>query len=268
MYKLLLVTDREDVREAFTGIQHLNRLMFEPIALAQNLEEAKAYLYKPGADAIAIDLESQDAAALYQLMDEKYPCMPIMRTHRRGDGLRNELGMVREALDQLLGDFSDYDSTKPCAQARLQSDALHRLLEERIASRSELESRLLLARSEINILRPGLLFEFELPDGINFMENRWSHGFERLDLALKANFFGQIPGPLQYTSALLSPMRLRVLACTTEDVTDKELDMLSAHAQQLVLGTAAQVKIYMDLDLVCTQFRVLPRLEAFIPQKD
>ncbi|MDI9519902.1 MAG: hypothetical protein QM308_01910 [Bacillota bacterium] len=268
MYRLLLVTDHEDVREAFTSIQHLNRLMFEPVALARNVEEAEAFLYRPGADAIAIDPENRDFQALCQLMDEKYPCMPIMRTHRRGDGLRNELSMVREALDQLLGDFSDYDSTRPCAQARIQSDALHRLLEERIASRGELESRLLLARSKINISRPGLLFEFELPDGINFMENRWSHGFDRLDLALKANFFGQIPGPLQYTSALLSPMRLRVLACTTEDVTDEELDVLSAHAHQLVLGTAAQVKIYMDLDLVCTQFRVLPRLDSFIPLKD
>lgn len=268
MYKLLLVTDREDVKEAFAGIQDMNRLMFDPVVLAKNVEEAETFLRKPGADAIAIDLENQDSATLYRLMDEKYPYMPIMRTHRRGDGLRNELGMLRDVLDQLLGDFSDYDSTPPMTQARLQSEALHKLLEERIASRNELRSRLLFARSAINTLRPSLLFEFELPDGIDFLENRWSHGFERLDLALKANFFGQIPGPLQYTSALLSPMRLRVLACMTEDVTDQQLDVLSAHAQQLVLGTAAQIKIYMDLDLVCTQFRVLPRLETLIPQND
>ncbi len=268
MYKLLLVTDREDVREAFTGIQDMNRLMFDPVALAGSVQEAKAYLKRPGADAIAIDLEHEDESPLHTLMAEEYPYMPIMRTHRRGDGLRNELGMLREVLDQLLGDFSDYESTPPMTLARLQSEALHKLLEERIASRNELQSRLLLARSTINTKRPSLLFEFELPDGLNFLENRWSHGFERLDLALKTNFFGQIPGPLQYTSALLSPMRLRVLACTAEDVTDKQLDVLSAHAQQLVLGTAAQVKIYMDLDLVCTQFRVLPKLEAFIPQSE
>ncbi len=268
MYKILLVTDREDVREAFTGVQDMNRLMFEPVALADALEDARAFLKRPGADAIAIDPEHKDSDALIRLMDEDYPYMPIMRTHRRGDGLRNELGMLREALDQLLGDFSDYESTPPMTQARLQGEALHRLLEERIASRGELKSRLMLARSPINTSRPSLLFEFELPDGINFLENRWSHGFDRLDLSLKNNFFGMIPGPLYYTSALLSPMRLRVLACTTEDVTDKQLDVLSAHAQQLVLGTAAQVKIYMDLDLVCTQFRVLPKLEAFIPQSE
>lgn len=265
MYKLLLVTDRDDVRGTFAGIQDMNRLMFDPVAPVGSVKEALAYLRRPGADAIAIDLSGENDRPLYEHLNEHYPYLPIMRTHRRGDGLRNELALLREVLDQLHGDFSDYDSNPLMTLTRLQQETLHKLLEERLANRNELYSRLLLARSALSPERPCLLFEFDLPDGASFLENRWSHGFERLDLSLRANFFGHIPGPLTYAAALISPLRLRVLACPVADVTDKELDVLSAQAQQLVLGTAAQVKIYMDLDLVCTRFRVLDKLDDLIP---
>ena len=265
MYKLLLVTDRGDVKEAFTGIPDMNRLMFDPISLAGSVEEAISFLHRPGADAIAIDLASQDSAPLYTHLDEQYPYLPIMRTHRKKDGLRNELTLLREALDKLHGDFSDYDNNLSMTLARLQNEALHKLLEERIANRDELQSRLLLARSPITLDRPCLLFEFDLPEGAQYLESRWSHGFDRLDLSLRANFFGHIQGPMIYSAALLSPLRLRVLACSVDDITDKELDLLSTQVQKLVLDTAVQVKTFMDLDLVCTQFRVLDKLDALVP---
>lgn len=265
MYKLLLVSDRPEVQEAFSGILDMNRLMFDPIAQVASFEEAQAFLQRPGADAVAFDPEGQEARPLFDLLDKHYPHLPIMRTHRRGDGLRNELTMLREVLDQLHGDFSDYDATPVTTQARLVHETLTRLMQERLANRNELHSRLLLARAKLRPELPALLFEFDLPEGAGFLASRWSHGFDRLDLSLAANFFGQIPGPLSYSSALLSPLRLRVLACSDKPLSEKELDVLSAQAQQLVLGTAAQVKIYMDLDLVCTRFTVLAHLEDLVP---
>lgn len=265
MYKLLLVTDRDEVREAFTGIPDMNRLMFDPVALAGGVEQAISFLHRPGADAIAVELSGEDSGPLDRLLEERYPYLPIMRTHRRGDALRNELALLREALDQLHGDFSDYDNNPSMTMARMQNEALHKLLEERIANREELYSRLLLARSPIKPGRPCLLFEFDLPEGAHYLESRWSHGFDRLDLSLRANFFGHIPGPLVYSAALLSPLRLRVLACSAEDLSDRELDRLSSQVQRQVLDTAAQVKTFLDLDLVCSQFRVLETLDALIP---
>ncbi len=265
MYKLLLVTGRADVAQAFTGIQDINRLLFDPVAVVSTVDEAIDYLRHPGAQAIAFDPDSSKAARLSEHLAAKYPYLPIIRTHRRGDGLRNELSMLRETLDQLHGDFSDDDNDVPMTLARLQQETLKKLMEERLASASELRTRLLLARSPLSADLPALLFEFELRDGAGFLSRRWSHGFDRLDLALRANFFGQLPGPLVYSSALLSPLRMRVLASAVKPLEDKELDLLSTQAQQLVLGMAAQVKIYMDLELSCTQFRVLSHLEDLIP---
>jgi len=267
MYKLLLVTNQEEVKEAYTAIPDMNRLMFDPIALAETPGDAIDFLQHPGADAIAMDLGEEEAAALNRHLTEHYPFLPIARTHRRGDGLRNELSLLREVLDQLHGDFSDYDYNPGLTMARLQNEALHRLLEERIGSRDELVSRLLLSRSPIVVGRPCLLFEFDLPDGAHFLGSRWHHGFDRLDLSLRANFFGQLEGPLAFTTALISPLRMRVLACATDDITDRELDHLSAQAQRQVLAAAEQVKHFMDLDLVCTQFKVLAQLDDLIPTK-
>ncbi len=121
MYKLLLVTNQEEVKEAFTGIPDMNRLMFDRIALAETPEEAIAFLQHPGADAIAMDLGEDQAITLRRHLDEHFPFLPIARTHRRGDGLRNELSLLREALDQLHGDFSDYDYNPGLTMARLQN---------------------------------------------------------------------------------------------------------------------------------------------------
>ncbi|NLW20136.1 MAG: hypothetical protein GXY84_02015 [Clostridiales bacterium] len=265
MYKLLLVTGQADVAQAFTGIQDMTRLFFDPVTVVSTTEEAIGHLRHPGAQAIAFDPDSPEAGSLQEHLATQYPYLPIMRTHRRGDGLRNELSMLREVLDQLHGDFSDDENDVPMILARLEQETLRRLLEERLANANELRSRLLLARSPLKAELPALLFEFDLRDGASFLSRRWSHGFDRLDLSLRANFFGQIPGPLVYSSALLSPLRMRVLACAVTPLAERELDLLSAQTQQLVLGMAAQVKIYMDLELACTQFRVLSRLEDLIP---
>ena len=264
MYKLLLVSKSKEVRKAFSGIQDMNRLMFDPVALADSAEEALAFLKKPGADAIAMDLPQEEAAQLHKHLEKSYPHLPIMRVHRKRDAVRNELTMLREVLDQLHGDFSDSENDAPMVLSRLENDTLHKLLQERLASREELASRLQLSRSSLAAKRPCLLFEFDLPDGASFLEHRWSHGFDRLELSLRANFFGRLQGSLVYATALLSPLRLRVLASPVKDISEKELDRLSTKAHKEVLDTAQQVKDFMDLDMVCTQFRVLSSLDDLI----
>lgn len=266
MYKLLLVTKDAQVRESFTGIQDLPRQMFEPITVLTSAEEAVALLKKGGTDAVGFALEEPEQGFLMSQIAQHHPSLPIFRTHRRGEELRAELALVREYLDQLHADFSDYENDADTTLARLQNELVHKLLEERILSRDELKSRLLLSRSPLSDENPCFLFEFSLPDGPQFLQSRWHHGFERLDLSLRANFFGRIQGPLFCGTALLSNENLRVIACATGKLSEKEVDMLSQSVHEQVLSTARQVKDYMDLELVCTSFRVLDSLSALIPR--
>lgn len=266
MYKLLLATNRADVKEAFSGIPDLNRLMFEPVTSFGSAKEAIEYLSKHGADAIGFDLGKAETRALTGHLTENLPYLPIFRTHRRGAELRAELHLVRAYLDNLHADVSDYENDPGTTVALLQNDLMYRLLENKISTREELESRLLLARSPLNAAYPGYLFEFRLPEGRSYLQTRWHHGIERLSLALRANFFGRLSGSMYYSASLVNPEYLRVIACATEPLSDEEVDKFSSSVQEEVLKTANQVKLLMDLELICEQFRVLDKLASIIPE--
>ena len=264
MYKLLLVTDRDDVKEAFNSIPNLNRLMFDPVIVTKNPEEALLYLKTHGADAVGVALTDGDTSKLDDYLAQERPFLPLMRTDSRGEALRADLSRLRDHLDRVHADFSDDEYNEAMTVSRLQGEMLHKLLENRIASLEELDARLMMLRSPLSRDRACFLFEFSLPEGGQYLETRWHHGFERLDLALRANFFGRIEGRLYFSAALIDPSCLRVIACPKNDLDEEEVDMLSGSVQEQVLGAAEQVKAYMDLELFCTRFTVLKSMDALI----
>lgn len=264
MYKLLLVTNRDEVREAFSQVEGLNRLMFDPVIIVNTVEEAKACLKTQGADAVSFDLPKQEHEAMWAFLREKHPHLPVFNTKNQGEALRHDLAALRDYLDAVHADYSDSDSNEGLVVNRLQNDLVHRLLEGRVKTAAELVSRMELTRAPFRHDSPLFLFEFDLPEGQHYLNFRWHHGFARLDLSLRSNFFGRIPGRMYYGAALVSPERLRVIACPTEDLSEDELDQMSAQVQSDVLNTAEQVKNYMDLELVCTRFTVIKGLEKLI----
>lgn len=266
MYKLLLATNQASVKEAFLGIPDLNRLMFEPVTVLGSAREAIDYLTGRGADAIGFDLGATESGELSLHLAQQQPYLPIFRTHRRGADLRSELHLVREYLDKLHADISDYENDPGTTAALLHNDLMYRLLENKISTRDELESRLLLTRSPLSAEYPGYLFEFRLPEGRHYLQTRWHHGIERLGLALRANFFGRLSGSMYYSASLVNPEHLRVIACATMPLSDADVDNFSRSVQEEVLKTANQVKLLMDLELICEQFRVLDRLASIIPE--
>jgi hypothetical protein len=266
MYKLLLATNQADVKEAFSRIPDLNRLMFEPVTILGSAQEAIDHLTTHGADAIGFDLGKKETRMLTDHLTAHQPYLPIFRTYRRGADLRAELHLVREHLDKLHADVSDYENDPGTTAALLHNDLMLRLLENKISTREELESRLLLARSPLSVDYPGYLFEFRLPEGRSYLQTRWHHGIERLGLALRANFFGRLSCSMHYSASLLTPEHLRVIVCSPEPLSDKEVDVLSRNVQEQVLKTAEQVKLFMDLELICEQFRVLDKLASIIPE--
>lgn len=264
MYKLLLVTDQEDVREAFLQVEGLNRLMFDPITAVSTVQEGISCLKTRGADAVSFNLPEKEQEALWDFLNDKRPHLPVFRTENKGTALREDLAALRDYLDAVHADYSDSDSNEGLVVNRLQNDLVHRLLEGRVKTLGELTSRMDLTRAPFRHDRPLFLFEFDLPEGQHYLNFRWHHGFQRLDLSLRSNFFGRIPGRMYYGAALVSPERLRVIACPTENLSEAELDQMSAQVQSEVLNTAEQVKNYMDLELVCTRFTVLKGLHMLI----
>jgi hypothetical protein len=263
MYRLVLAATRNDVLEAFTHIKDVHRLMFEPFTVVDTAQAAIAELAKSGADAIAYALPGQDEDLLQSHLNEHFPHLPIIRA-LPGEDARNILQLLREHLDQLHGDFSDYGNDTVAGLARLRAELMHRLLEGKIRDREELETRLLMTRSKLSADYPCFLFEFDVPEGEQYLQERWHHGFERLDYALRANFFGRINGALHYYAALVTPSRLRVLAVSGEKLSESEVDVLSRGSHDRVLSAAAQVKAFMDLELTVRQFYALSDLGGVV----
>lgn len=264
MYKLVLSATRGDVLDAFTGLKDVNRLMFEPFTVLDSAQAAIGELEKNGADAVGYALPPDEEARLRSRLDADYPHLPILRADRAAGDPRAALQLLREHLDQLHGDFSDYGNDTVAGLARLRAELMHRLLEGKVRDRDELEARLLMTRSKLSADYPCFLFEFDVPEGQQYLDTRWHHGFERLDYALRANFFGRISGAMHYYAALVSPSRLRVLAVSGETLTDAEVDVMSRGSHERVLSAAAQVKDFMDLELVCRQFYALADLASVV----
>lgn len=264
MYKLLLATHRPEVREAFAGVTEISRLMFEPVFFADSAKEAIQRLDSYGADAVGFDLPDDETQQMWDYLHKSQPWLPVFFTRYKGEQLRAELSLVREFLDQLHADYSDYDIDTEQTMLQLQQEVMRRLLEGRIQTRQELHSRLMLSRSSLWAHLPCLLFDFHLPDGHHFLEGRWHHGFERLDFSLRANFFGRIGGPMIMSACLVDPTNFKVIAIAPRELTDKEVDRISTSVQEEVLKAANLVKSYMDLDMVCTKFSVLSGLNDLV----
>ncbi len=260
MYRLALTTTRKDVLDAFTGIKDVNRLMFDPFIVLDSAQAALHDLAKSGADAIAYALPPDEEKMLREHLDAHFPHLPVVRADRAGSEARDTVQLLREHLDQLHGDFSDYGNDTVAGLARLRAELMHRLLEGKIRDREELETRLLMTRSKLSADFPCFLFEFDVPEGRQYLDSRWHHGFERLDYALRANFFARITGALHYYAALVTPDSLRVLAVSGEPLSESEIDVMSRGSHERVLAAAGQVKAYMDLELTCRQFYALPAL--------
>lgn len=264
MYKLLLATHRPEVVKAFSGVTEISRLMFEPIFVVGTAQEAIQRLAGYGADAIGFDLPEDQTQQLWDYLNQHQPYLPVFFTRYKDLQLRAELSLVREFLDQLHADYSDYDVDTEQTMLRLQQEVIRRLLEGRIQTRQELHSRLILSRSSLYAHLPCLLFDFHLPEGHHFLEGPWHHGFERLDFALRSNFFGRIPGPMVISACLVDAGNFRVIAIAPQEMSETEVDRQSAIVQEAVLSSAKQVKDLMDLDMVCTRFSVLGGLNDLV----
>ena len=267
MYKLLLVTDREDIVEAFSGIQDWGRLMFDPVVTLDNTADAIKLLDRHYTDAVGISLANQNPAPLMRHLEKKHPFLPIYHPQNQLDALRDELRFVREHLDRLHADFSDDDYHVDMAVELLRDDLMRRLLLREVGSQQELKSRLSLCRAHFAADRHCFLSELHMPSGDQYLHSRWRYGPERLVMALRANFLGRFVDNIYYGTALLDPGHLRIIACQVENQTEGDLDSLSRQVQEHIGKMVQDVKAYLDLDLHMAQFAMLKSINDLVPER-
>ena len=134
MYKLLLVTDREEVVNTFNRVENLSDLMIAPITIINDIEEAIEYLERHAVDGVGYSYRYNDTSRLHNYLTELRPSQPIIQTPHHAETKQNELLRVRRFLDRIRADDRDEDYDEVQVIEYLRDELLQQLLSREIAS--------------------------------------------------------------------------------------------------------------------------------------
>ena len=258
MYKLLLVTDREEVIDTFAKVHNLADMMMDPVTVIRDIPEAIAYLERNAVDAVGYSFRLTDPAPLHTYLMDVRPSMPIFQTHHHDNTLHDELVRVRAFLDRMRMDDSQEGMDEAQALQYLRDELMHQLLAREIPSPAELKSRLKLVRAQnISTEKPAYLFDFDMPQGELYLDGRWRYGRQRLESALRNNFIGRYADGIHYGVAMLSPRHIRLIACQSKGGKDESPQDCERRVRDYVEDKVSRIKQYLDLELELEQFTVL-----------
>lgn len=248
MYKLLLVTDQKEILAMFQKIDWARLNCRVPLAVA-TAEEAIAALNSRAIDAVGYALSAVSAAPLAQYLRYGRPSLPVFEI---ADQLEKQQVILHEllgVLDRLHADYSDepYDED---AMLTLQRDELtHSLLAGEYDNFQTLERELKLIRARINPRGKCVLYEIDMPQGEVYLAEHHGHPQERLESALRNNFFGRYVDGIYYAVAVLTPRHIRLVCIPMQAESEEDAASFAARADEHVAASIQMIKEYLDLDM-------------------
>ena len=112
-------------------------------------------------------------------------------------------------------------------------------------------------RSHLSLTKQCVVYEFDLPQGEVYLNFQWHYGSERLEKALRNNFFGRYYEDLYYQVAVLTPRNIRVMVCQRDDRENEPEDSLVERADKHVAKVLEDIKEYLGLDMILTHREAL-----------
>lgn len=259
MYRLLIVTEKQTVRDMFAAMEGWEAMGFKEPRLRQTTAEALECMEKHHIDALAID-DSPAFSDLPAAVEARYPVMlrfPIMETAEA------QMKVIHE-VDRMLGALradhtnDDYDELNAMCQTR--ERLLKTIVCGLMGSEKEIDMKLkmLCCPEKDNV--PCVLARLGMDMDDPFLTNRWHYGSERLETALR-NFFGTEQDNMLLHVAVLSPQEVRVL-CYPKQESQK---LKEEAVYDYIKETAEQIDHYLGLTMNVMDVRRLPGLSAFAP---
>lgn len=267
MYKLLLATNDQSVRDAFAAITWEN-LGFKQPRMAATAEEALASLKSFHADAIAIALPAAEDAALIEALLTAYPDLPVMAASAKSGEVEKHTLELRKLLVRMNADISNDSFTAADQLMVCRHEFFRALMDRRIPTEKDVERMLRLVRSKMDPHRPCVVAELKMPANSDFLKGRWQYGPERLELALR-NIFGVEVAGLRILSCVLPGERIFLLGCPmlwheVEAEGSSITGVVSHHVQDCI----DHVDEFLGIDLTIAAMHVLPALTAMAREKE
>ena len=263
MYKLLLITDQDEVLEAFNEVENWEMTGFKYPHIRHDLEGTKDSLAKHHADGIAIAVAPEEEEKILAYLQENFPTISIFQAGRNRQEVLRYLNELNVLLNRLHADFSNDRFTQADMLQECRHEFFRKVMTGRVSSREELIRNMRLLRSRMDADRPCLLIELnQKADDEEQLEGRWHYSQERLELRLRKFIGGDIDG-IHVLPVVHPDGRIQVLACPLHGVeTTLAGDSMTAVITEHIQNGIVHMKEYFGLELTLREIRILPALSA------
>ena len=250
MYKLLLVSDKEEIRTLYRRYAEWETLGFEQPTIAENAQKGIDLLSRNRFDAISCLLSVSEGKKFFAYLSRR-PEMLGMETARNEERLRREISAARRTLS--ARDASRQNKQVDDYTRALQGEFLCDLLRGAAYDRAKIDERMQsLKMTTLDARRPVATSSFRLPQGDYFLSEVWRYGRERLENALK-NIFENGDERMAFVLLIINPHHMRLIAMPREEMTKEDVyEQMVAH----LVRCQASLEQYFELTL--TIKRVVP----------
>ncbi len=262
MYKLLLVSDRENVLHAFEQIQNWERQGFKPPHIRHDYEGMLDSLSKHHADGICIAVSPEEEKKIFAYLQEHYPNVPLFQPGTNPEEVLRYLNELNILLNRLHADFSNDRFREIDMLQECRHEFFRKLMTGRIERKADLVRNMRLLRSRMDPERPCLIVELNQPEASDSdrLEGRWHYGPDRLELALRNSFGGDVEG-IHVLPTVHTDGRILVLCCALSGVEttmagNRMTNVLTAHISDGI----AHLKEFFGLELHISGIQELPSL--------
>lgn len=220
MYKMLLVSDKEDIRGLYAEFSEWEKLGFERPAVASNAREGIELLNSRRFDAISWLLSISEGKRFFADLTKR-PEMLGMETVRDEARLRQEISMARRTL-------SSRDAARQTKQLddltrAMQGEFFCNLLRGQAPEKAQIDERLrMLKMGHLDAMRPVVTASFRLPQGDYFLSEVWKYGRDRLENALK-NIFESGSEEMAFVLLVINPHHMRLIGIPRIDMDEEEV---------------------------------------------
>lgn len=253
MYKLLLVTDRDDLLTLFRDQIPWQNLNCRAPYMASSPQEAIDLLNSKAIDAVGYRFFDVDGMPLTKFLRYGRPSLPIFQVCLDCAEQQTALRQTVSVLDRLHADYADeyYDEE---AMLTIQRDELmHDLLAGNVRDWDSLQRELKLVRSHVSLDEPCVLYEIDMPQGDAYLAEHRGHAQQRLESALRNNFFGRYVEGIYYAVAVLTPRHIRIVCMPMHGQKPETPEQLGRRTDAHIQDSIQKIKDYLDLDMMVTQ---------------
>ena len=253
MYKLLLATDREDILALFRNQIDWAALNCRAPYTASTPQEAIDLLNSKAIDAVGYRFDTQNGMTLTQFLRYGRPSLPIFQV---SDLAADEEVIIRQTvsvLDRLHADYADeyYDEE---SMLTIQRDELvHALLAGELNDWESVTRELKLIRAHVSLDQPCVLYEIDMPQGEVYLSEHQGHAMQRLESALRNNFFGRYVEGIYYAVAVLTPRHIRVVCMPMHGQEPETQEAFGSRTDAHINDSMQKIKEYLDLDMTVVQ---------------